>query len=175
MFGPHFNIVFWGRGGSILSEPGFRGKYSKIKHITCIFLNIFVQDCSYKFINYTNDLNRNLFVWLIHCWLTDWSTDWLTDRLIDWLTVWLPTDQPRILLTDWLMFDWLNNTESFINWLADCLIGWFTVQYWQHARLIKKLTEYLLDRLIDRLTRWQTTCSLIDWLQTNWMTLWLIE
>ena len=46
MFGPHFNIVFLGGGGSILSEPGFRGKYSKIKHITCIFLNIFVQDCS---------------------------------------------------------------------------------------------------------------------------------
>ena len=46
MFGPHFNIVFLGGGGSILREPGFRGKYSKIKHITCIFLNIFVQDCS---------------------------------------------------------------------------------------------------------------------------------
>ena len=29
-----------------MSEPGFRGKYSKIKHTTCIFLNIFVQDCS---------------------------------------------------------------------------------------------------------------------------------
>ena len=48
MFGPHFNIVFLGGGGSILSEPGFRGKYFKIKHITCIFLNIFVQDCSKK-------------------------------------------------------------------------------------------------------------------------------
>ena len=72
------------------------------------------------------------------------------------------------------MFDWLNNTESVINWLADYLIGWFTVQL-THARLIKKLTEYLLDRLIDCLTRWRTTCSLIDWLQTNWMTLWLIE
>ena len=36
-----------GEGGrSILSEPGFRGKYSKIKHTTCIFLNILVQDCS---------------------------------------------------------------------------------------------------------------------------------
>ena len=46
MFEPHFNIVFWGGGGSILSEQGFRGKYSKIKHLTCIFLNIFVQDCS---------------------------------------------------------------------------------------------------------------------------------
>ena len=46
MFGPHFNIVFWGGGGSILSEPGFREKYSKIKHTTCIFLNILVQDCS---------------------------------------------------------------------------------------------------------------------------------
>ena len=48
MFGPHFNIVFFwrGGGGSILSEPGFRGKHSKIKHTTCIFLNIFVQDCS---------------------------------------------------------------------------------------------------------------------------------
>ena len=32
-------------GGGILSEPGFRGKYSKIKHTTTIFLNIFVQDC----------------------------------------------------------------------------------------------------------------------------------
>ena len=39
-------LFFGGRGGSILSEPGFRGKYSKIKHTTCIFLNIFVQDCS---------------------------------------------------------------------------------------------------------------------------------
>ena len=39
--------LFWGGGGrgSILSEPGFRGKYSKIKDTTCIFLNIFVQDC----------------------------------------------------------------------------------------------------------------------------------
>ena len=47
MFRPDFNIVFLGGGGgSILSEPGFRGKYSKIKHTTCIFLNIFVQDCS---------------------------------------------------------------------------------------------------------------------------------
>ena len=46
MFEPHFNIVFLGGGGSILSEPGFRGKYSKMKHITCIFLNIFVQDWS---------------------------------------------------------------------------------------------------------------------------------
>ena len=45
MFGPHFNIAFLGGGGSILSEPSFRGKYSKIKHIRCIFLNIFVQDC----------------------------------------------------------------------------------------------------------------------------------
>ena len=44
MFGPHFNIVFFGGGGggSILSESGFIGKYSKIKHTTC---NIFVQDC----------------------------------------------------------------------------------------------------------------------------------
>ena len=29
-----------------MSEPGFRGKYSKIKHTICIFLNILVQDCS---------------------------------------------------------------------------------------------------------------------------------
>ena len=29
-----------------MSEPGFRGKYSKIKHTTCIFLNFLVQDCS---------------------------------------------------------------------------------------------------------------------------------
>ena len=49
MFGPHFNIVFLGGGGgSILSEPGFRGKYSKMKRIRCIFLNIFVQDCSQR-------------------------------------------------------------------------------------------------------------------------------
>ena len=46
MFRPHFNFVFWGRGGSILSEPGSRAKYSKIRHTTCIFLNIFVQDRS---------------------------------------------------------------------------------------------------------------------------------
>ena len=39
-------LFFGGGGGSILSEPGFRGKYSKIKHTTCIFLNILVQDCS---------------------------------------------------------------------------------------------------------------------------------
>ena len=42
---------FLGGRGSILSEPGFRGKYSKIKHITCIFLNIFVQDCRLKMFN----------------------------------------------------------------------------------------------------------------------------
>ena len=46
MFGPHFNIVFFGGGGTILSEPGFREKYSKIKHTTCIFLNILFQYCS---------------------------------------------------------------------------------------------------------------------------------
>ena len=40
------HCFFWGGVGSILSEPGFRGKYSKIKHTTCIFLNILVQDCS---------------------------------------------------------------------------------------------------------------------------------
>ena len=28
-----------------MSEPGFRGKYFQITHTTCIFLNIFVQDC----------------------------------------------------------------------------------------------------------------------------------
>ena len=43
------HCFFW--GGSILSEPGFRGKYSKIKHITCIFLNIFVQDCIFEILN----------------------------------------------------------------------------------------------------------------------------
>ena len=36
---------FGGGGGSILSEPGFRGKYSKIRLTRCLFLNIFVQDC----------------------------------------------------------------------------------------------------------------------------------
>ena len=54
MFRPDFNIVFLGGGGggegegggSILSEPGFRGKYSKIRHTRCIFLDIFAQDCS---------------------------------------------------------------------------------------------------------------------------------
>ena len=47
MLRPHFNFVFLrGGGGSILSKPGFSGKYSKIRHRTCIFLNIFVQDCS---------------------------------------------------------------------------------------------------------------------------------
>ena len=39
-------LFFWGGGGSILSKPGFRGKCSKIRHRTCIFLNIFVQNCS---------------------------------------------------------------------------------------------------------------------------------
>ena len=34
-----------------MSEPGFRGKYSKIKHTTCIFLNIFVQDCGSSHLN----------------------------------------------------------------------------------------------------------------------------
>ena len=28
-----------------MSEPGFKGKYFQITHTTCIFLNIFVQDC----------------------------------------------------------------------------------------------------------------------------------
>ena len=47
MFCSPFDIVFFW-GGSILSELGFRGKYSKIKHTRCIFLNIFVQDCIFK-------------------------------------------------------------------------------------------------------------------------------
>ena len=39
-------LFFWRRvGGSILSKPGFRGKYSKIKLTRRIFLNIFVQNC----------------------------------------------------------------------------------------------------------------------------------
>ena len=62
---------------------------------------------SYKFINYTNDLNRNLFVWLIRCWLTDWSTDWLTDRQIDWLTDGLIAYWPTKNFIDWLTHVWL--------------------------------------------------------------------
>ena len=40
-------IFFWGGGGGMgkyLEWTGFTGKYSKIRHTTCIFLNIFVQD-----------------------------------------------------------------------------------------------------------------------------------
>ena len=46
MFRPHFNIVFFGGGemGKYLEWTGFRGKHSKIRHTTSIFLNIFVQD-----------------------------------------------------------------------------------------------------------------------------------
>ena len=44
-FGHTSTLFFWGGGGSILSEPGFRGKYSKIRLTRCLFLNIFVQDC----------------------------------------------------------------------------------------------------------------------------------
>ena len=33
-------LCFGGGGESILSEAGFKGKYSKIRHITCIFLNM---------------------------------------------------------------------------------------------------------------------------------------
>ena len=44
-------LFFWGGRGSILSEPGFRGKYSLIKHTTGIFLNIFVQDCILEILN----------------------------------------------------------------------------------------------------------------------------
>ena len=62
---------------------------------------------SYKFINYTNDLNRNLFVWLIRRWLTDWSTDWLTDRQIDWLTDGLIPYWPTENFIDWLTHVWL--------------------------------------------------------------------
>ena len=40
-----------GGGRSILSEPGFRGKYFQITHTTCIFLNIFVQDCIFEILN----------------------------------------------------------------------------------------------------------------------------
>ena len=69
------------------------------------------------------------------------------------------------------MFDWLNNTESVINWLADCLIGWSN---WQHAQLIKKLTEYLLDRLIDCLTHWRTTSHVV-WLTDYKLTEWLFD
>ena len=36
---------FGGEGGSILSEPGFRGTYSKIRLARCRFLNIVVQNC----------------------------------------------------------------------------------------------------------------------------------
>ena len=32
-------------GESFLSEPDFRGKYSKIRLTRCIFLNLFAQDC----------------------------------------------------------------------------------------------------------------------------------
>ena len=47
MFWPHYNIVFfWGGGGNILSELGFRGKDEKMRDTRCIFLNISVQDCS---------------------------------------------------------------------------------------------------------------------------------
>ena len=43
---PPWSMLFSrGKGGSILSEPGFRGKYCKIRHTRCIFLNIFVRDC----------------------------------------------------------------------------------------------------------------------------------
>ena len=44
-FGHTSTLFFWGGGGSILSEPGFRGKYFKIRLTRCLFLNIFVQDC----------------------------------------------------------------------------------------------------------------------------------
>ena len=44
-FGHTSTLFFLGGGGSILSEPGFRGKYSKIRLTRCLFLNIFVQDC----------------------------------------------------------------------------------------------------------------------------------
>ena len=94
--------------------------------------------------------------------LADWRTDCLTDRVTDWLFDCLLTNW-EVLLTDWLMFDWLNDSESFINWLADCLIGWLTVQL--TAWLIKKLTEYLLDWLIGCLSHWLT--SLKDLLMTN--------
>ena len=49
------HCFFWvGEGrGSILSELGFRGKYSKIRHTRCIFLNIFVQDCRWKYYDET--------------------------------------------------------------------------------------------------------------------------
>ena len=41
MFRPHFNIVFFWGGGSISSEPGFGGKYSKID---------IQQDCSSRLV-----------------------------------------------------------------------------------------------------------------------------
>ena len=44
-FGHTSTLFFLGGGGSILSEPGFRGKYFKIRLTRCLFLNIFVQDC----------------------------------------------------------------------------------------------------------------------------------
>ena len=53
--------------------------------------------------NYTNDLNRNMFVWLIRCWLTDWSTDWLTDWRFDCLL----TNREFYWLTDSCLTDWI--------------------------------------------------------------------
>ena len=43
----HFFVYEGEEGGSTLSERGFRGTYSKIRHTRCILLNIFVQDCSW--------------------------------------------------------------------------------------------------------------------------------
>ena len=49
-FGHTSTLLFLGGGGSILNEPGFGGKYSKIRHTLCIFLNIFVHDCIFEFL-----------------------------------------------------------------------------------------------------------------------------
>ena len=62
----HPSKLFLGRGGvSILSEPRFGGKYSKIKHTRCIFLNIFFAQTLYKLYVVYNNYNLLLLVSLV--------------------------------------------------------------------------------------------------------------
>ena len=74
MFRWPFNIFYWGGGGggSILTVPVFGVKYSRMKHTRCIFLNIFVQDCTCGS-NSRKKNNRLHGLHILRLFLTKWS------------------------------------------------------------------------------------------------------
>ena len=67
----HF-LLGGGGGGSILTVPVFGVKYSRMKHTRCIFLNIFVQDCTCGS-NSRKKNNRLHGLHILRLFLTKWS------------------------------------------------------------------------------------------------------